>query len=129
MKICMTAVAATLSFSISFASFANVASATPIYNALATKNAVPDAVETVRWGGWGWGGRGWGIGAGLLGGAIIGGALAAPYYGYGYGYPYYGYGYGYPYYSSGYGYPYPYGYRGYVYRGRYPLDRQLCCRF
>jgi hypothetical protein len=48
-------------------------------------NAVPGAIDTVRWGRGGWG---WGVGAGLLGGAIIGGALAAPYY-YGYG-PYYG---------------------------------------
>jgi len=36
-----------------------------------------------RCGGWGWRGAG----AGFVAGAIIGGALAAPYYGYGYGYP------------------------------------------
>jgi len=67
---------------------ANVASATPVADALAIKNAAPAGVEAVRWGGRGWGGRGagWGFGAGLLGGAIVGGALAAPYY---YGAPYY----------------------------------------
>jgi hypothetical protein len=69
---------------VSIASFANVASATPIADALAIKNAAPTGVETVRGGrgGWGRGGGGWGIGAGLLGAAIIGEALAAPYYGY-----------------------------------------------
>jgi hypothetical protein len=72
---------------------ANVASATPAMHALALKNAAPNAVETVRWGGWhggwhgGWrGGGGWGWG-GFAAGAIIGGALAAPYY-YGGYYPY-----------------------------------------
>lgn len=85
-------------FAASLASPPNVASATPVADALAIKNAAPASVETVRWGGRGWGGRGWGwgVGAGLLGGAIIGGALAAPYY-YGYG-PYYGPGYA-PYYG------------------------------
>jgi hypothetical protein len=79
-------------YAVTVASFANVASATPIADALAIKNAAPTVVETMQWrgrgggwgrrgGGWGGGGFGWGIGAGLLGGAIIGGALAAPYYG------------------------------------------------
>lgn len=58
------------------------ASAMPVADALAIKNAAGTDVVTV------WGrGFGWGLGAGLLGGAIIGGALAAPYY-YGPG-PYY----------------------------------------
>lgn len=67
---------------------ANIASAMPVADALAIKNAAPAGVEAVRWGGRGWGRRGvgLGLGAGLLGGAIIGGALAAPYY---YGAPYY----------------------------------------
>jgi hypothetical protein len=94
------------------ASFAvsNVASAAPVIDALAIKNAAQSDVQTVRWGR----GVGWGIGAGLLGGAIIGGALAAPYYGGGYGYypPAYGYGYGPGYYPApAYGYPAP-GYGG-----------------
>jgi hypothetical protein len=62
---------------------ANVASATPATHALALTKAVPNAVESVRWGGWH---RGWGWG-GFAAGAIIGGALAAPYY-YGGYYPY-----------------------------------------
>jgi len=64
----------------------NVASATPVADALAIRNAAGTDIETVRWGR----GFGWGVGAGLLGGAIIGGALAAPYY---YGPGYYGPGY------------------------------------
>jgi BA14K-like protein len=83
------------------ASFAvsNVASAAPVVDALALKNAAQSDVQMV------WGrGFGWGVGAGLLGGAIIGGALAAPYYGYGYYPPAYGYGY-YP--APAYGYPAP----------------------
>jgi len=64
----------------------NVASATPVADALAIGNAAGTDIETVRWGR----GFGWGVGAGLLGGAIIGGALAAPYY---YGPGYYGPGY------------------------------------
>ena len=66
--------AAAALFAMGVASFANVASAMPITDALAIKNAAPTGVETVQWG--------WGLGAGLLGGVIIGGALAAPYYGY-----------------------------------------------
>ena len=84
--------------------FANVASATPVADALAIKNAAPLNVETVQWRHRGWRGGGWGIGAGLLGGAIIGGMLASPYY-YGAG-PYGGY------YGSG-----PYG--GYYGSGPY----------
>lgn len=92
----------------------------PYVDPLAIRNASESDIEMV------WGrGVGWGVGAGFLGGAIVGGALAAPYYRYGYGYPSYG---GYSYYGpyNGYGTPYSY---GYSYRGRYPFDRQLCCRF
>jgi hypothetical protein len=98
----------------------NGASAMPYVDPLAIKNASETNIEMV------WGrGFGWGVGAGFLGGAIVGGVLAAPYYRYGYGYPSYG---GYSYYGpyNGYGTPYFYG-NGY--RGRYPFDRQLCCRF
>jgi BA14K-like protein len=68
---------------------AHPASATPVADALAIRNAAGTDVVTV------WGrGFGWGFGAGFLGGAIVGGALAAPYY---YGpYPYYYYGTPYP---------------------------------
>ena len=68
---------------VSVASMSSVATAMPIADALAIKNAAPATVESVQWR------RGWGgVGAGLVAGAIIGGALAAPYYGgYGYGYP------------------------------------------
>jgi hypothetical protein len=100
--------------------FSNFASAMPVADPLAIKNAAGTNVEMV------WGrGFGWGFGAGFVGGAIVGGALAAPYYRYGYAYPYpYAYYGGYPYYGSYSGYGYPY-----YYRGRYPYDRQLCCRF
>jgi hypothetical protein len=96
----------------------NVASAMPYVDPLAIKNASGTDIE-MAWGrGFGWGG-----GAGFLGGAIVGGALAAPYYSYGYGYRNYG---GYSYYGPYSGTPYFY---DYSYRGRYPFDRQLCCRF
>jgi hypothetical protein len=98
-RVSTLAVAALLAMSI--APFANVASAIPVADALAIKNAAPTNIETVQWRGRGYGrgyygrgyygrgwyGPGWGVGAGLLGGAIIGGMLAAPYY-YGSG-PYY----------------------------------------
>jgi hypothetical protein len=65
------------------ASFASVASALPVLDALAIKNAAPPTlVEEVQWRGrWGWG---WGapVAAGVVAGALVGGALAAPYYGY-----------------------------------------------
>jgi len=120
----------TLSLSIavvaaSVAVTSNVASALPLADPLAIRNAAGTDVEMV------WGrGFGWGVGAGFLGGAIVGGALAAPYYGY--PYPYYGpyYGRPYAYYGPYYG-PY-YGYRSQYYydsRGRYWYDRQLCCRY
>ena len=91
---------------IGITSHARFASAAPVGNALAIKNAVPISVETVRWrgrgyrGGWhGRGGRGWGYyGGGFAAGAILGGLLAAPYY---YPRPYYYYGPSYYYY----GYP------------------------
>jgi hypothetical protein len=97
----------------------NVALAMPYADPPAIRNAAGTNIEMV------WGrGFGWGFGAGFLGGAVGGGALAAPYYGYGYRYPYYG---GYPYGPYN-GYRTPYFY-DYSYRGRYPFDRQLCCRF
>jgi hypothetical protein len=79
------------------------ASATPVSDAMAIKNAAPRNLETVQHrgmhrGGWhrggryggGWGrGRGWGYyGGGFAAGAILGGLLAAPYY---YPGPYYYY--------------------------------------
>ena len=73
-------------------SVATAASATPVADALAIKNAVPASVETVQWRrGWGWRGGGWGWGgaaAGFVAGAVVGSALTAPPYYYGYG-PYY----------------------------------------
>src|SRR5438552_1130910 len=77
---------------------ASAATAAPMSNTLALKNAVDSQVDSVRWRG-GWGGRGFGWG-GVAAGAIIGGALASRYY---YG-PSYGYG---PYYGAPYGYGYP----------------------
>jgi hypothetical protein len=83
--------AAAALFAMSIVPFTNNASATPVVDALALKNAATTNIETVRWRGRGYNGRryygrghygpGWGVGAGLLGGAIIGGILAAPYYG------------------------------------------------
>jgi hypothetical protein len=69
---------------VSIASMPSGAAAMPVADALAIRNAAPANVESVQWRrGWGWRGAG----AGFVAGAIIGGALAAPYYGYGYGYP------------------------------------------
>ena len=66
------------------ASFATVASALPVFDALAIRNAAPPTVEEVQWRwGWGWGAP---VAAGVVAGAVVGSALAAPYYGYG---PYY----------------------------------------
>lgn len=79
-----TRLAAAALFAICIAPICSVASAMPIADALAIKNAAPANIETVRWYGRSWG---WGVGAGFLGGAIVGGMLAAPYY-YGPG-PYY----------------------------------------
>jgi hypothetical protein len=118
--------AATL-FAMSIAPFANVASAMPVADALAIKNATSTNIETVYWRGRGWrrGGWGWGVGAGLLGGAIIGGALTSPYY---YGYPAYDY-------PADYGYPAYYGQSPYYYPAPiYParrcfyndLQREVC---
>ena len=83
-------VVATIVFVAGTSSLATVASATPVANGFAIKNAVPASVEIVQWrrgwGGGGWGyrrGWGWGgVGAGLVAGAVIGSALASPYYGY-----------------------------------------------
>ena len=62
------------------ASFATVASALPVFDALAIRNAAPPTVEEVQWRwGWGWGAP---VAAGVLAGAVVGSALAAPYYGY-----------------------------------------------
>ncbi len=79
---------ATALLAMSIAPIATVASAVPVADGLAIKNAAPTNIETVQWRGRGWrgGGRSWrgrgpgiGLGAGLLGGMIIGGMLAAPY--------------------------------------------------
>src|SRR3954471_16368084 len=86
----LTKLVATIVFVAGTSSLATVASATPVANGLAIKNAVPASVEIVQWrrgwGGGGWGfcrGWGWGgVGAGFVAGAVIGGALASPYYGY-----------------------------------------------
>src|SRR5271166_3529153 len=76
------------------------ASAAPVIDHLAFKNASPSAIEFVQWrGGWGWGAPAAG---GFVAGALVGSALAAPYY-YGPG-PYY------PYYPSPYYPPAPAGY-------------------
>jgi hypothetical protein len=90
------------------ASFASVASALPVLDASAIRNAAPQTIEQVQWrGGWGWGGP---FALGAVAGALIGGALVGPYY-YGYG-PYYPG----PYYPGpppgyyGYPPPPPYGY-------------------
>jgi len=62
-------------------SFMSTASAAPMVDPSALKNAATATsnVETVRWRGRGWGGRGWGYG-GFAAGAIVGGALASRYY-------------------------------------------------
>jgi hypothetical protein len=98
----LPAVACGALLALSVLPFANVASAMPVADARAIRNAAPAKVEAVQWRGRGWRGGGWGIGAGLLGGAIVGGMLASPYY---YGSGPYG-----AYYGSG---PY-YGGPGYV---------------
>ena len=81
----LTKLVAAIVFIAGTSSLATGASATPLANGLAIKDAVPASVETVQWrrgwgyrGGWGWGG----VGAGFVAGAVIGGALASPYYGY-----------------------------------------------
>ena len=103
MTIRLSSLAVAALFAMSMTPFANVASAMPVADALAIRNAAPTNIETVQWRGRGYGrgyygrgyygrgwyGPGWGVGAGLLGGAIIGGMLAAPYY-YGPGPYYYG---------------------------------------
>jgi hypothetical protein len=78
------------------------ASAAPVVDHLAIKNASPSTIEVVQWrgGGWGWGAP---VAGGFVAGALLGSALAAPYY-YGSG-PYY-----YPYYQRPYYAPAPAGY-------------------
>ena len=96
MKNRLPTLAAAALFAMSIVPFPNNASAMPLADGFAIKNAAPTNIETVRWRGRGWGR---GVGAGIIGGAILGGMLAAPYYGYGPG-PYayepgpYGPGYG-----------------------------------
>jgi hypothetical protein len=80
------------------------ASAAPVIDHLAIKNASASTIDLVQWRGWGWG-WGWGapaVAGGVLAGALLGSALAAPYY-YGPG-PYY------PYYPRPYYAPAPAGY-------------------
>ena len=81
--------AAAAVFAMSIAPVANIASAAPVSNALAVKNAAPTNIETVRWRGRGYRGGGAGVAAGVIGGLILGGMLAAPYY----DHPYYDRGY------------------------------------
>lgn len=94
------------SLSAGIASSANVASALPMLDPLAIKNAAPLAVEQVQWrrgwgGGWGWGAP---VAAGVVAGAVVGSAVAASAYGpyYYYPSPYY-----YPAPAPAYGYPPP----------------------
>jgi hypothetical protein len=56
------------------ASFVSVASALPVVDALAIKNAAPPTLEEVQWRGrWGWGwGRGAPIAAGVVASALVG---------------------------------------------------------
>jgi hypothetical protein len=73
---------ATIVFAAGIAAVSTTASATPVADALAIKNAVPAAIESVQWRrGWGWrGGGGWGgAAAGFVAGAVVGSALTAPY--------------------------------------------------
>ena len=86
MKNRLPTLAAAALLAMSIVPFPNNASAMPLADGIAIKNAAPTNIETVRWRGR----RGWGpgVGAAIVGGAILGGILAAPYYD-GYG-PYYG---------------------------------------
>ena len=93
MKNRLSTLAAAALFAMSMVPFTTIASAAPVADALALKNAAPTTIETVYWRGrgYGWHGHGWhgggwgpGVGAAIVGGAILGGMLAAPYYdGYG----------------------------------------------
>ena len=114
----MLTLAATAFVAAGIVSFAGAASALPVADGFAVKQAAPMNVESVQWRGRGWGGRGWGgrgwggAGAGFVAGALLGGALIGPgYYGYyGPGPYYYGPG---PYYAPGPNYADP---------GPYPAD-------
>ena len=72
---------ATFVIATSLASVSSLATAAPVTNGSAIRNATPSTVETVRW--WWWGAPA----AAFVAGGLVGSALAAPYY-YGYG-PYY----------------------------------------
>ena len=62
----------------SMAGYFGTASAAPVIDHLAFKNASQGTVEFVQWrGGWGWGAP---VAGGFVTGALLGGALAAPYY-------------------------------------------------
>jgi hypothetical protein len=111
MKYRLPTLAAAALFGMSIVPFANIASAMPLADGFAIKNAAPTNIETVRWRGRGWGR---GVGAGIIGGAILGGMLAAPYYGHGPG----------PYYGPG---PYAYEPGPYVYGPGYGGDAVAYC--
>jgi hypothetical protein len=62
----------------SMTGYLGTASAAPVIDHLAFKNASPGTIEFVQWrGGWGWGAP---VAGGFVAGALLGGALAAPYY-------------------------------------------------
>ncbi len=101
MKIRSLTVAAAALFAVSIAPVANVASAMPVGNAFALKNAAATNIQSVQYRRGRYhgryyrrGGGGAGVAAGVIGGMMLGGMLAGPrYYGYAPG-PAYGPGYG-----------------------------------
>ncbi len=98
MTIRSSTVAAAALLAMSVAPVANVASAMPISNAFAVKNAAATNIQTVQYHHGGrhgryYGGGGAGVAAGVIGGMMLGGMLAGPrYYDYAPG-PSYGPGY------------------------------------